>query len=65
LPDKKPVKILITSGASCPDAMVEGVITKIAGFFKCNKTIDDLTREFMNISNNEDEAVVSTDLTGF
>jgi 4-hydroxy-3-methylbut-2-enyl diphosphate reductase len=49
LPEKKPVKILVTSGASCPDAMVEGVITKIAGFFKCNKTIDDLIGEFVNI----------------
>jgi 4-hydroxy-3-methylbut-2-enyl diphosphate reductase len=55
LPEKKPVKILITSGASCPDAMVEGVIKKIAGFFKCNKTIDDLTGEFVQISNNENE----------
>lgn len=65
LPEKKPVKILITSGASCPDAMVEGVIKKISGFFKCNKTIDDLTEEFVNISNQENEVVVSTDLTGF
>ncbi len=37
LPEKKPVKILITSGASCPDALVEGVINKIAGFFKSVK----------------------------
>ena len=33
LPAKKPVKILITSGASCPDALVEGVIKKIANLF--------------------------------
>ena len=33
LPDKQPVKILITSGASCPDALVEGVINKLASFF--------------------------------
>ena len=32
-PEKKPVKILITSGASCPDALVEGVINKLSGFF--------------------------------
>ncbi len=30
LPNKKPLKILISSGASCPDAMVEAVIEKIA-----------------------------------
>lgn len=29
LPDKEPVKILITSGASCPDALVEGIIDKL------------------------------------
>jgi 4-hydroxy-3-methylbut-2-enyl diphosphate reductase len=58
LPEKKPVKILITSGASCPDAMVEGVIKKIAGFFKCNKTIDDLTKEFVNISDELLEAPI-------
>jgi len=29
LPNKKPVKILITSGASCPDALVEGIINKL------------------------------------
>jgi 4-hydroxy-3-methylbut-2-enyl diphosphate reductase len=33
LPAKEPVKILITSGASCPDALVEGVINKLAGFY--------------------------------
>ena len=32
LPQKKPVRILITSGASCPDAIVENVINKV-GFF--------------------------------
>jgi 4-hydroxy-3-methylbut-2-en-1-yl diphosphate reductase len=31
LPQKSPVSILITSGASCPDALVEGVIRKLAG----------------------------------
>ncbi len=47
LPEKKPVKILLTSGASCPDALVEGVIKKIVSFFNCEKTIDDLIKEFI------------------
>jgi 4-hydroxy-3-methylbut-2-en-1-yl diphosphate reductase len=34
LPEKNPIKILITSGASCPDALVEGVINKLSGFFE-------------------------------
>jgi 4-hydroxy-3-methylbut-2-enyl diphosphate reductase len=42
LPQKDPVRILITSGASCPDAMVEGVIRKLAGFYKTTISIDDL-----------------------
>ena len=33
LPAKKPVKILLTSGASCPDALVEGVINKLASLY--------------------------------
>jgi 4-hydroxy-3-methylbut-2-enyl diphosphate reductase len=46
LPEKKPVKILLTSGASCPDALVEGVIKKLVSFYECAKTIDDLINEF-------------------
>ena len=33
LPKKNPIKILMTSGASCPDAIVEMVIKKIAGYY--------------------------------
>src|SRR6478609_3066588 len=33
LPAKAPVKILLTSGASCPDAVVEDVIERLAAFF--------------------------------
>ena len=34
LPNKPYINIAITSGASCPDATVDNVIKKIAGFFK-------------------------------
>ncbi len=33
LPAHRPVNVLITSGASCPDTMVEAVIEKLADFF--------------------------------
>ena len=33
LPNKTPLRILMTSGASCPDSIVEAVIEKIAGFY--------------------------------
>jgi 4-hydroxy-3-methylbut-2-enyl diphosphate reductase len=58
LPDKKPVKILITSGASCPDALVEGVIRKISSFFKCNKTIEDMIKEFTDVSSKKSDAIL-------
>jgi 4-hydroxy-3-methylbut-2-enyl diphosphate reductase len=34
LPAKNPTSILITSGASCPDAVVESVIRKLAVFYQ-------------------------------
>jgi 4-hydroxy-3-methylbut-2-en-1-yl diphosphate reductase len=46
VPNKKPAKILITSGASCPDALVEGVINKLASFFPVNITIEELISKF-------------------
>src|SRR5688572_376163 len=46
LPVKHPVKILLTSGASCPDALVEGVINKLAGFFSVTDIVEDLRKNF-------------------
>jgi 4-hydroxy-3-methylbut-2-enyl diphosphate reductase len=46
LSDKHPVSILITSGASCPDALVEGVIKKLAGFYPASKSIKDIIAQF-------------------
>ena len=46
IPETRPVKILLTSGASCPDALVEGVITKLAGFYDAENCIDRLIEQF-------------------
>ena len=46
LPATQPIKILLTSGASCPDALVEGVIRKLASFYQMEKNIEPLIREF-------------------
>lgn len=46
LPIHTPVKILITSGASCPDALVEGVIRKLVSFFPGAKSLEEITRSF-------------------
>ncbi len=44
LPDKRPVKILMTSGASCPDALVEGVINKLKAIFSVDRPMDELIK---------------------
>jgi 4-hydroxy-3-methylbut-2-enyl diphosphate reductase len=46
LPNNNPVKILITSGASCPDALVETVIRKLANFYNVEEKIDSLIFSF-------------------
>ena len=46
LPKKEAVNILITSGASCPDALVEGVIKKLAGFYAGSKAVDEVMEQF-------------------
>jgi 4-hydroxy-3-methylbut-2-enyl diphosphate reductase len=46
IPAKEPVKILITSGASCPDALVEGVIRKLCTFFTLSSTPEQLVAQF-------------------
>ncbi len=47
LPEKHPVKILITSGASCPDAIVEGVIQKLVSFFPVNFNNESMIGQFL------------------
>jgi 4-hydroxy-3-methylbut-2-en-1-yl diphosphate reductase len=46
LPNRQPVSVLITSGASCPDALVEGVIKKLAGFYPASKSIENIVAQF-------------------
>lgn len=46
LPDNNPVRILLTSGASCPDALVEGVIRKLAAFYDVEDKMDSLIENF-------------------
>jgi 4-hydroxy-3-methylbut-2-en-1-yl diphosphate reductase len=44
LPDAQPLKILMTSGASCPDAVVEDIINRLLEFYPTAK----LTEEVIN-----------------
>lgn len=43
LPEKMPVTIAITSGASCPDSIVDEIIVRIISFFENVKTIEEVT----------------------
>jgi 4-hydroxy-3-methylbut-2-enyl diphosphate reductase len=42
LPVHKPARVLITSGASCPDALVEGVIRRLVEFYPDAKDIEEV-----------------------
>lgn len=46
LPATAPARILITSGASCPDALVEQVIRKLAGFYESVQTVESIAASF-------------------
>jgi 4-hydroxy-3-methylbut-2-enyl diphosphate reductase len=46
LPTKHPIKILMTSGASCPDAIVEDVIAKIISIHKSSISLESITKQF-------------------
>ena len=46
LPEKNPVKIILTSGASRPDTLVDRVMLKILGFYEDSKPVESLLAEF-------------------
>ncbi|WAC10800.1 4-hydroxy-3-methylbut-2-enyl diphosphate reductase [Dyadobacter pollutisoli] len=46
IPDKKPVRIMLTCGASCPDAVVEGILLRLLLFFDEAKPIEEIMLAF-------------------
>ncbi|MFM6994866.1 MAG: 4-hydroxy-3-methylbut-2-enyl diphosphate reductase [Sediminibacterium sp.] len=48
LPSKSPIRILMTSGASCPDAVVEFVIQKILSFYKLEDAFEQVKESWID-----------------
>jgi 4-hydroxy-3-methylbut-2-enyl diphosphate reductase len=46
IPEKEQVTIMLTCGASCPDAIIEGVLMRLLSFFPNVKSIEEVMREF-------------------
>ncbi|PCH93240.1 MAG: hypothetical protein COB85_07390 [Bacteroidetes bacterium] len=46
LPDKDKVEVILTSGASCPDATVEDVLQTILSFYDGVKPVEDVLADF-------------------
>ena len=42
LGDKRPLRIILTSGASCPDAVVDRVMDRLLGFFETNRSKEEV-----------------------
>lgn len=47
IPNKNPVDIILTSGASCPDAVVEAVLRKMHSFFPDAKDLDEIINSIL------------------
>ncbi len=46
LPEKSPIRVVLTSGASCPDTLVDRVMLRLLEFYQTNKTVEELISEF-------------------
>ncbi|MCX7877050.1 MAG: 4-hydroxy-3-methylbut-2-enyl diphosphate reductase [Ignavibacteria bacterium] len=48
MPEKDIVKIMLTSGASCPDAIMDEVLNKIVSFFPGSKSLEDVLNAYVS-----------------
>ena len=46
LPEKAPVSIVLTSGASCPDTLVDEVMLRLLGFFENTTSLEKVLSDF-------------------
>ncbi|MFT3843552.1 MAG: 4-hydroxy-3-methylbut-2-enyl diphosphate reductase [Lacibacter sp.] len=47
IPTSQPVKILVSSGASCPDSLVEAVIRKLSTLFNVQRQLSEAEKNFL------------------
>jgi 4-hydroxy-3-methylbut-2-en-1-yl diphosphate reductase len=46
IPERNPLKIVLTSGASCPDTLVDRVMLKLVGYFNGAKSIEEVLSSY-------------------
>lgn len=46
IPKKENITVLLTCGASCPDAVIEGVLTRMLSFFPAAKPVEEVMKAF-------------------
>ncbi len=51
LPTNQPLKVAITSGASCPDVLVDEVMLHILSYFKNTKEVDEVMEPYQSYQN--------------
>lgn len=49
LPGKRPLRVAITSGASCPDVLVDEVMLKLLAYFDEAKEVDEVIAPFVGV----------------
>jgi 4-hydroxy-3-methylbut-2-enyl diphosphate reductase len=49
LPSKRPLRVAITSGASCPDVLVDEVMLKLLSYFDEAKEVDEVIAPFVGV----------------
>ena len=46
LPDHTPLTIMLTCGASCPDAIVEGILLRLLSFYEGTRPVEEVMEAF-------------------
>ncbi|HEV7349350.1 4-hydroxy-3-methylbut-2-enyl diphosphate reductase [Telluribacter sp.] len=49
LPDRTPVTIMLTCGASCPDAVVEGILTRLLSFYEGTRPVEEVMEIYQEV----------------